>query len=104
MSDVQLTSESLPYVMVQLSVSVRSHRVGLLALFATPVIGAESGKAQLASRGRAPAFERMRLVRDDVANDVEDLREPCGRRDCTAADIESARRCNAASVRAHSPW
>jgi arylsulfatase len=27
----------------------------------------------------------MRLVRDDVANDVEDLREPCGRRDCTAA-------------------
>ena len=45
----------------------------------------------------------MRLVRDDVANDVEDLREPCGRRDCTAADIESARRCNAASVRAHSP-
>jgi hypothetical protein len=42
----------------------------------------------------------MRLVRDDAANDVEDLREPCGRRDCTAADIESARRCNAASVRA----
>jgi hypothetical protein len=78
--------------MVQLSLSVRGHRVGLLALFATPVIGAESGKAQLASRGRAPAFERMRLVRDDVANDVEDLREPCGRRDCTAADIESARR------------
>ena len=67
MSDVQLTSESLPYVMVQLSVSVRSHRVGLLALFATPVIGAESGKAQLASRGRAPAVERMRLVSDDVA-------------------------------------
>jgi hypothetical protein len=54
-------------MMVQLSVSVRSHRVGLLALFATPVIGAESGKAQLASRGRAPAVERMRLVSDDVA-------------------------------------
>jgi len=53
--------------MVQLSVSVRSHRVGLLALFATLVIGAESGKAQLASRGRAPAVERMRLVSDDVA-------------------------------------
>ena len=37
--------------MVQLSLSGRGHRVGLLALFATPVIGAESGKAQLASRG-----------------------------------------------------
>ena len=33
--------------MVQLSLSGRGHRVGLLALFATPVIGAESGKANL---------------------------------------------------------
>ena len=38
---MQLTSKSLPCVMVQLSLSVRGHRVGLLALIATPVIGAE---------------------------------------------------------------
>jgi hypothetical protein len=51
--------------MVQLSLSVRGHRVGLLALFATPVIGAESGKAQLASRGRAPACEFAVVVHPD---------------------------------------
>ena len=33
--------------MVRLSLSGRGHRVGLLALFATLVIGAESGKANL---------------------------------------------------------